>query len=55
MRSFNFGTGFAVFVIFFGISLLEAFRSGNYLWMLFWLAIGFIFWSCDTILRRRKT
>jgi hypothetical protein len=54
MRSFNLGTGVTVFIIFFGISVLEAFRSANYLWIMFWLAMGFVFWSCDTVLRRRK-
>jgi hypothetical protein len=54
MRSFHFGTGFAVFIIFFGISVLEAFRSANYLWILFWLVMGFIFWSCDRAIRRRR-
>lgn len=54
MRFFKFGTGFAVFVIFFAISLIEAFRSADYLWVIFWLAMGFIFWSCDAILRRRS-
>lgn len=54
MRFFTFGTGFAVFVIFFVISLLEAVRSGDYLRVVFWLAVGFIFWTCDAILKRRS-
>lgn len=39
--------GIAIFVIFFGISLLEAFRGGHWLRAAFWLAMGALFWLLD--------
>jgi hypothetical protein len=52
MKRFVPGPGFAIFIIFFGVSLLEAFQTKNWLRVLFWLAIGFLFLALDN--RRRK-
>ena len=46
MRSptyFKPGTGFTVFLLFFGVATLEAFQTYNWLKAVFWLAIGFVF------------
>jgi hypothetical protein len=52
MKRFVPGPGFAIFLIFFGVSLLEAFQTKNWLRVFFWLAIGFLFLVLDN--RRRK-
>ena len=41
--------GMTIFVLFFGIALLDAVRSGEWPRVLFWIAIGAAFW----ILERR--
>jgi len=39
MSSLRLGSNFAVFALFFGLSLLEAFQAGNWLRAAFWLAL----------------
>lgn len=36
-------SGFTIFILFFGVSLLEALQGGNWLKAAFWLAIGITF------------
>ena len=43
MRPSNLQVSFAIFIIFFGLSLLEALRSGNWLYSAFWILIGIVF------------
>ncbi len=43
MRRIRVGTGFAVFVLFFGVATLEALQTQNWLKAAFWLAIGIVF------------
>jgi hypothetical protein len=43
MKKIKLGSGFAIFIIFFGISLLEAFKSHNWLMAAFWLGMGLLF------------
>jgi len=43
-------TNFTIFILFFGIALLDAIRGGHWLRILFWLAIGAVFLVAD---RRR--
>jgi hypothetical protein len=45
------GAGLGIFIIFFGISMLEAFRSGDWRMIAFWMVMGFIFLLTD--LRRK--
>ena len=45
-------SNFAVFLLFFGIALLDALRGGNWLRIAFWLVIGSVFLWMD---RRRTT
>lgn len=39
--------GITIFILFFGIALLDAVRGGHWARVLFWLAIGAIFWALD--------
>ncbi len=48
IKRLTFGTNFAIFIIFFGISLIDALQTQNWLRVLFWLAIGFLFLWADT-------
>ena len=41
------GTGFTVFLLFFGVATLEAFQTQNWLKAAFWLAIGVVFLMGD--------
>lgn len=43
MKSIKPGIGFTVFILFFGVSVLEAFQTHNWLLAAFWLGIGFVF------------
>jgi len=47
--------GLAIFVIFFGISLLDAFRGGPWYRALFWVAIGVAFMLMDRRRSRRTS
>jgi hypothetical protein len=42
-------TGFTVFIIFFGMSVLEAFRSGNWADCIFWLVMAGVFILMDNM------
>lgn len=50
MKNLRLSSNFAVFVLFFGLSLLEAFQTRNWLRAVFWLAIAIVFLYAD---RRR--
>jgi uncharacterized membrane protein len=52
MRRIKFGTNFTVFILFFGVSMLEAFQSRNWLKALFWLMIGLVFLAADVLGRK---
>ena len=47
MQIIRFGTNVAIFVLFFGVAALEAFRTRNWLMAAFWLAIGVVFLLVD--------
>ena len=47
MKLFNIRASFTVFLLFFGISLLEAFRTRNWLNAAFWVAIAVMFLVAD--------
>ena len=47
MHSVRFGTNTAVFLVFFGVAMIDALASGNFLRSAFWLAIGFVFLRAD--------
>lgn len=47
--------GFTIFLLFFGISLLDALRGGHWVRAIFWLGIGLAFWAFDRMRRRDRT
>jgi len=49
MRRLKFGTNFTVFLLFFGISMLETFQTRNWIKAAFWLAIGIVFLVSDNL------
>jgi hypothetical protein len=49
------GTNTAVFVLFFGIALLDALSSGNFLRSAFWVAVGLFFLGADVLKSRKRT
>jgi hypothetical protein len=49
MKGIRLGTNFALFLGFFGIATLEAFKSHDWLKAIFWVAIGIIFLVGDNL------
>jgi hypothetical protein len=49
MKFLRLRTSFTVFILFFGISLLEAFRTRNWVNVAFWLGIGILFLIADNV------
>jgi hypothetical protein len=49
MMKIKLGANFAVFLLFFGVSALEAFETRNWLKAAFWLAIGLVFLIGDNL------
>ena len=47
MKNIGLGTGFTVFVLFFGVALIDALQSRSWVRALFWFAIGVIFLLAD--------
>lgn len=41
--------GLTVFLLFFGISLLDAFAGGHWLRGLLWVGVGIAFWGFDRL------
>lgn len=41
--------GFAIFLLFFGVAVLESFQSRNWIKAAFWLAIGLVFLWADNL------
>jgi hypothetical protein len=51
MRSLRIGNNVTVFLLFFGIALLEATQAGHWPAVIFWLAIGALFLKADQLHR----
>ena len=51
MKNLRLGSNFAVFLLFFGLSVLEAFQTRNWLRAAFWVAIAIVFLFAD---RKRR-
>jgi hypothetical protein len=47
MKRLQPGAGFTIFIIFFGLALLESIRDRNYLLILFWICIALVFLFAD--------
>jgi hypothetical protein len=45
--------GITIFVVFFGISLLDALWTGHWARAAFWTAMGLAFWALDRMRRTR--
>lgn len=41
--------GFTIFLLFFGVAVLESFQTRNWIKAGFWLAIGFVFLLADNL------
>ena len=54
MRNLRIGSNVAVFVLFFGVALLDALRSGDWVRAAFWVAIGLVFLRGDLLAQRRS-
>jgi hypothetical protein len=54
MTSLGFGTNTAVFLIFFGLALLDALTSGNWLRSAFWIVVGLLFLRADALKPRKS-
>jgi hypothetical protein len=48
MRRLHVGSNVTVFLLFFGLALMEAMLAKHWLLVLFWLAIGFVFLLGDS-------
>ncbi len=46
--------GITIFVVFFGVSLLDALSGGHWLRVEFWLVMGGLFWVLDRVRLRRR-
>ena len=44
----RFGTNFTVFLLFFGIAMIESFQTRNWVKAMFWLAIAIVFLYADS-------
>jgi hypothetical protein len=51
MKKIKLGDGFAVFLLFFGVVLIEAFKRQEWLKAGFWLAIAIVFLVADNLKR----
>jgi hypothetical protein len=49
VRSLKFSTNVAVFLLFFGVALIEALQAGNWIKAVLWLAIGLVFLVADNL------
>ena len=49
MKKITLGTNFAVFILFFGVAVLEAVQTHNWIKSIFWVAIGLVFLAADNI------
>ena len=48
------GTNFAVFILFFGVAVVEVVQSRNWFKCFLWLAIGVVFLAGDNLKRKDK-
>jgi len=52
MKKIKLGTNFTVFILFFGVAMLEAFQTRNWVKAGFWLAIGLVFLLADNFKKK---
>jgi len=49
MKRIKLGTGFTVFLLFFGVATLEVIQTRNWLRVAFWILIGIVFLVADNL------
>jgi hypothetical protein len=49
MKRIKLSTNFTIFLLFFGVSLLEAFQTFNWVKAVFWMLIGVVFLVADNL------
>ena len=54
MKPLRIGVNFTVFLLFFGVALLEAFQTRNWLKAAFWVAIGIVFLAGDHLRNKHQ-
>ena len=54
MRKLRMGTNITVFLLFFGVALLNALRGGHWLRAAFWLVLGLVFLLGDSMRQPRE-
>ena len=52
MTKIKLGANFTIFVLFFGVALLDAFQTRNWIRAAFWLAIAIVFLFADNLKKR---
>lgn len=55
MKTIRFGTGSTIFIIFFGVALVQALLSGSWSKGLFWVLVGTIFLILDNVGKHERT
>jgi hypothetical protein len=54
MNKMRFGSALTIFILFFGLSLLESVRSGNYFAVIFWIIVAVLFLYAEKGFGRRR-
>jgi len=54
MNKIKLSTNFAVVVLFFGVALVEAFQTQNWIKTIFWVLIAIVFLAADNNMFLRK-
>jgi len=54
MKKLRIGQGFMVFILFFGIALLDALHDFDWLRMSFWMAMGLVFVFADNMKKTER-
>jgi hypothetical protein len=54
MKKISLSTNFAIFLLFFGMATIEAFQTGNWKKVIFWMAIAIVFLIADNLKKSNK-
>ena len=52
MAKIKFGMNFAIFLLFFGVAVIEAIQTKNWLKVGFWIAISLVFLFADNLKKK---
>ncbi|MEK6741690.1 MAG: hypothetical protein AABX68_00700 [Nanoarchaeota archaeon] len=52
MEKIKLGTNFAIFILFFGVAVIEAIQTKNWLKVVFWFAISLVFLFADNFKKK---